>query len=379
MKFWAYLDSEVRGSMELLLQFFERGVFDHRQIAVLFRETRRNARRYPKMLRDAGVSYHAFRKPADYPDLDDAVFYYLFNTNAHASMIAEREAKHVFVTHGESHKAGSTRPFLRVYDYVVTAGQAGVDRYLHADVFTPDDVAGGRLIRMGDTFVVPSGYRPSTGESDDWVLYAPTWEGRAGDDYCSLSSPDALAHVAAYAEAVGLKRLLVQPHPTLGKRLPSYRKRLFDGLTALAQQGFEIAMPDQVQLPWRWRSLSRAWSFVQRGEPRQFTIRKAFVDLSAMEVQMLSDGIECSVFLKEVPPFVREHGLLAPYYAQVGILNWRSPPRVQAPDADLEREVRDYYLSYSAPELKAMTRHERLEWLGRYVRDDPHWQRSRLA
>jgi hypothetical protein len=376
MKFWAYLDSEVRGSMELLLQFFDRGVFDRRQVAVLFRETRRNARRYPSMLRNAGVAYHAFRKPADYPNLDGAVLYYLFNTNAHASMIAERQAKHVFVTHGESHKAGSTRPFLRVYDYVVTAGQAGVDRYLHAGVFTSDDVQGGRLVRMGDTFVVPSGYGRSTGDRDDWVLYAPTWEGRAGDDYCSLSSSDALAHVAAFAETVGLKRLVVQPHPTLGKRLPLYRKRLFDELADLAQQGFEIAMPDQVQLPWRWRSFSRGWPFVQRGKPGQFNIRKAFVDLSAMEVQMLSDGIECSVFLKELPTFVQDHHLLAPYYAQVGILDWRSPPRMQAPYVELEGKVKDYYLSYSDPALKAMTRHERLEWLSRYVREDPHWRRS---
>ncbi|MDP4360951.1 hypothetical protein QR510_30430, partial [Escherichia coli] len=74
------------------------------------------------------------------------IVFYLFNAQSNCRIVANRNLIHVFVTHGESHKLASVKPIIRIYDYVVTSGDVGIDRYLKSGIFTPFDIRNGKVI-----------------------------------------------------------------------------------------------------------------------------------------------------------------------------------------------------------------------------------------
>ena len=361
-----------------LARYFEAGVFDRKSSVVLYRPYKDSASFYEKFFDRFRIARTRLASLARIPSLDGSVVYYPFNAQSNCRIVAERGARHVFVTHGDSHKVASYKPIIRLYDYVIAAGMAGVDRYVQAGVFRRQEAESGRVVRLGATFVGTSGYRPCIGIEPSYVLYAPTWEGGVeAENYSSAVHGQGLRYAVAHARTIGQRRLVVQPHPNLGHRLPAYRRMLARQLGELAREGWSVVLVD-AQCSWRerwWHGASglRQIEIVDAAPP--IRVSRAFADLSAMETQLLNDGIEYKLFLQGVPAAALANPLLAPYYAAVGIFDWQDYRPSGPPCGSLREKVRDYCISYSHLPLTSATPADRMRWLEAYVIQNDYWNR----
>ncbi|MDM0034580.1 hypothetical protein QTI33_20755 [Variovorax sp. J22P271] len=371
-----YLDSKIRGAALQLVRYFDAGVFDRSSTVVMYRPYKESASFYEKLFDRSEIARMQLASLARIPSVDDSVVYYPFNAQSNCRIVAERGARHVFVTHGDSNKAASYKPIIRLYDYVVAAGMAGIDRYVQAGVFRREEAESGRVVRLGATFVGTSGYRPGVGGEPSCVLYAPTWEGGVeSENYSSAARGQGLRFAAAHARAIGVRWLVVQPHPNLGHRLPVYRQTLYRQLRQLASEGFDIVLVDP-QCSWRDR-----WTLGVSGgrkieivdAPPPFSVSRAFADLSAMETQLLNDGIEFRLFLQDMPSSVLSCPMLTSYYAAVGIFDWDDFRPSEPLCSGLRKQVRDYYISYSHIALASASPVERMRWLEAYVSKNEFW------
>jgi hypothetical protein len=158
-------------------------------------------------------------------------FLYVGTRPENFQMIKRHEdAAHVFIGHGESAKVGSGFRTGSLYDAVFVADYAAVRRFPRA--IRP--WVWSRAIATGVTVV-------DGVHKDAWthprrvrsILYAPTWEGDAGDDYSSLDRvAPVLARITPELTAQGIDVLFL-PHPATGDRRPELR----DAVARLLEAG----------------------------------------------------------------------------------------------------------------------------------------------
>lgn len=373
---YIYLDSKIRGTALQLARYFDADVFCKKSTVVLYKKYKESAAFYENLFNRFDILHQPIASLVRLPALDGSVVYYPFNAQSNCRVVAERGARHVFVTHGESNKAASCKPIVRLYDYVTTAGTAGVDRYVQAGVFRREEAESARVIQMGDTFVGTSGYRQCTGSTSSYVLYAPTWEGGVeAENYSSAAHGDGLRYVASHARKIDARRLVVQPHPNLGHRIPNYREKLYRQLGQLAGEGFQIILVD-AQCNWKsqwWLGISCRRRIEIVSMPPSIRVSQAFADLSALETQLLNDGVDYNLFLGSLPSFARSHPILKSYYAQVGIFDWKRHKDFSPLSTELRDVVKAYYISYSNPQLASASSRQRMQWLKDYVGTNNYW------
>ncbi|MGQ4268157.1 glycerophosphotransferase [Nocardiopsis changdeensis] len=144
---------------------------------------------------------------------------YPANTGKNIHMLRNPMIKHVFIGHGDSDKIASVNPFSKVYDEVWTAGRAGLDRYVRAQVGVRTD----EIVEVGRpqldairTDTAPNAVRT--------VLYAPTWEGwtdEPGNTSLTDAGPTLIARLLKAEPGV---RVLYKPHPFTGIRSAQARR-----------------------------------------------------------------------------------------------------------------------------------------------------------
>ena len=103
------------------------------------------------------------------------VAFYVNNAGNNSHFIERRDLKHVWLNHGDSEKPACYNPVHNIYDYIFSAGQAGVDRYARHGVSIPAEkfkIVGRPQIRE----VLRQSHQQERGRSQT-VLYAPTWRG----------------------------------------------------------------------------------------------------------------------------------------------------------------------------------------------------------
>ncbi|MFL1430543.1 MULTISPECIES: glycerophosphotransferase [unclassified Nocardiopsis] len=144
---------------------------------------------------------------------------YPANTGKNIHMLRNPMIKHVFIGHGDSDKIASVNPFSKVYDEVWTAGRAGLDRYVRAQVgVRPDEVVevGRPQLDTIRTDTAPNAVRT--------VLYAPTWEGwtdEPGNTSLIDAGPTLIEQLLKAEPGV---RVLYKPHPFTGIRSARARR-----------------------------------------------------------------------------------------------------------------------------------------------------------
>lgn len=145
--------------------------------------------------------------------LDDVVVpsirtaFYVNNSIRNCHFVRYTEITHVQLNHGDSDKAPSYNPVMRMYDLNFVAGQAAVDRYAAHGVLTRDDFF--RIVgRPQVADVAPASARPA--DAALTVLYAPTWAGFMADSNCSslLQGPDIIRELLRREVTV-----VFRPHP----------------------------------------------------------------------------------------------------------------------------------------------------------------------
>lgn len=101
--------------------------------------------------------------------------FYVNNAGKNTHFIERRELTHVWLNHGDSEKPACFNPVHAIYDFIFSAGQAGIDRYARHGVEIPRQkfkIVGRPQVEKIDRPDVPIGRL-----ENKTVLYAPTWKG----------------------------------------------------------------------------------------------------------------------------------------------------------------------------------------------------------
>lgn len=290
-----YLDSKIVGTAKQIATFFEEGIFASETTVLIKKYKHKSAKQIAAIFRLHGIAYR-FVLAQDLDTLPKGVMFYPFNAQSNCRAVANRHLTHIFITHGESNKAASVKPIIRIYDYVLTAGQAGIDRFLAHGIFSQHDVDSGRLITAGDTFIGKTGLSK---QGKKCIFYAPTWEGGIEqENYSSLAYWQQVAEriiqkVAEYQ----VDTLVIRSHPNTGHRLAYYQENLFQLAKTCMQHNLKvIAYQPNLALSlfqqWKWKKLGIKFS----SNLKDFQAVFALCDVSAIETQLLNEDISYELF-----------------------------------------------------------------------------------
>ncbi len=242
------------------------------------------------------------------------VVLYAGNVGTNIGLLRLPTAKQVFIGHGDSDKSASVNPYSKVYDEIWTAGQAGADRYLRAQV----GVRAEDVVEVGRPQLDAVSTRAPEGPVTT-VLYAPTWEGWHDEPGNTSLAEAGEALVRELLAAPGQVRVLYRPHPFTGKRLPrmTAADQAVRQLLARANTGRSQAAPTAAE------SVAR----VQLAE-----VRRELAALAARGGRPGADVLECARDGITTPETVRR---IADLRQRESVLYWSSAPatehRVVAP------------------------------------------------
>ena len=161
-------------------------------------------------------------------DLDDVVVpslttaFYVNNSIKNAHFVRYPHLRHVQLNHGDSDKAPSFNPVMRMYDVNFVAGQAAVERFAANGISVRDD-----FFEIVGRPQVADVEGPRQHDGPPTVLYAPTWAGFMADsNYSSLPhGPQIVAALLAAGCTV-----VFRPHPHTQKSavLAAARDRIYE-------------------------------------------------------------------------------------------------------------------------------------------------------
>ncbi|HEG0338574.1 TPA: hypothetical protein SB330_000971 [Campylobacter coli] len=356
-----YLDNKIKGAINQLINYFIEGVFDCNNTKVVFKYYKESFLYYRRQLEKYKIHYEFFSSINRLDMSSYKVVFYLFNAQSNCRILTYRNAKHIFITHGESNKLASIKPIIRIYDYVVCAGDAGVNRYLENGIFSRYDVENHRVIKMGDTFIGKSPFKKANDNKNAYILYAPTWEGGIKSEQYSSLSEDLYAFkiIQKYAQESGIKKIIIQPHPNTGHRDKKYKKYLDQGIKFLKSYNLEV---ENIGIYNHKISFLNKF-FLKRSNQDIYPIYQAFVDVSAMEIQLLNEYIPTFIFVNKTKNAIVNKQILKDYYDKITIQS----DVIQTESVKELEQIKDFYIGYSFDELKSMTKNKRVDWLVDFV------------
>lgn len=356
--YYIYIDTRIHGAIDQLVSYFQANVFNvDNCIYVLCKYYKDIAPYIKKKFEQENIPLRFIKTNRDLVLIENRTVLYLFNAQSNCRLVANRELTHIFVTHGESHKSASVKPILRIYDFVITSGQIGVERLLKAGIFSIDDVINGqKVLIFGDTFIGKNQF--SYVASSQSLLYAPTWEGGIpSENYSSLAN-DPASRIIQIALEKNIKKIFIQPHPNLGHRDPQYLILLKGLINKLKKAGFKVVI---------LKSAISLLDYIHFPNVRKIDlgcvekISFAITDISAMEMQFIHEKIPTYV-LTDVDQISQ---LIIP----------RKVQHLYCNDLNLSVDERDtffkanydYFFGYIDASLSKMTHKDRLIWLCRYT------------
>lgn len=353
-----YLDTKIQGALYQLLGYYEQGIFDKKRITVIWKKYKEN-KNFSKIFSQKNISNIAIKRYKDLPSFENKIILYLFNAQSNCRMVAYREAIHVFVTHGESNKLSSAKPITRIYDYVVVAGQAGIDRFIKQKIFTLCDVENNKIVKMGNTFIGNNRYEKN--DKSKTILYAPTWEGGVQEEnYSSITADlDSFKVIASYCKENSIENIIIQAHPNTGHRDKRYLYYLLKGIIYLNRNGYSITIS---QYPLAIPKVIKK-SIMRYNNVSANTIKIAFCDISAMEVQLLYKNVPYYIFIARLKNLIPFNNLLKKYYNTIDIGNYKNNLLSYN---NIFNEVKDYYISYEIG-LAQYSYKQRMDWLESHI------------
>lgn len=167
-------------------------------------------------------------------DLDDLIVpsvrgvFYVNNSIRNNHMIRYSDLTHIQLLHGESDKAASVNPVMRMYDRDFVAGQAAIDRFADRGIEMPREMF--RIVGRPQVENVAQARGPIGELEQKTVLYAPTWHGLQKEtDYSSLALGARIVEGLLEAGCT----VIFRPHPY------SYRSRHFAAMCTAIQDLLE--------------------------------------------------------------------------------------------------------------------------------------------
>jgi hypothetical protein len=359
--YYIYIDTKINGTFEQLKQYFQTRIFDNdRCICVLVKYYKEIESVANDIFTPLLINYKLIKKNSDLDLLPGKSVFYLFNAQSNCRVVANRKLSHIFVTHGESHKLASIKPILRIYDHIICSGQVSIDRFLKSSIFNKNDIADGKIITLGNTFIGSNEFSYSK-ESNN-LVYAPTWEGGIPEeDFCSISKRN-INKIIDFCKEQGLSRVIIKPHPNLGHRLKSHRNIINDITDLIKKSGLNASIHDNR----KEKPKKVNWNFFKKEKINEIkfqdvNVRYAITDISAMEAQFISKNIPCSVLVSneslEIIPLPK---LLKSQSNNNFILD---RDHITHSSIKTLQFLRDYYFSYPEGLNEESSIQCRIEWL----------------
>lgn len=363
--YYIYMDTKIIGAVEQLVRYFQAQIFTQDAcICVLCKYYKDIEKSFSKKFNNYNINFKFIKKHSDIQLEKNKTVFYLFNAQSNCRLVADRNLTHIFVTHGESHKLASIKPIIRIYDYVVTSGQVGIERYLKSGIFSEHDIKSGKVITLGNTFIGNNKYIYD--EHASALVYAPTWEGGIPDeDYCSISYSNT-KKIIDFCHLHKINTVYLQPHPNLGHRVKSKRNDLLIMTSTL--EGAKITVHLIGGSP--VKSMFNFFSKKHKSSlsPEKIPVKYALTDISAMEVQFLSKGIPCGVFAeKEIIKTLSIPKALKKHYNDRFIYN------EIIKHLPLNNEIYNYFFSYPSGLDASTPFNKRIYWLCNHT-----WQERTL-
>ncbi|WP_324683288.1 CDP-glycerol glycerophosphotransferase [Bibersteinia trehalosi] len=297
--YFIYLDTKIIGAAKQIIALFQTQVFSYKDVIILVKKYKHKSNRIIGKLFEKEKLNFRFVNANDIDNLESGIVFYPFNAQSNCRVVANRRLKHIFITHGESNKSASIKPIIRIYDYVITAGQAGIDRYLKHKIFTSFDIEQGRVIKMGDSFLGTTGLSQNK-HGEAVIFYAPTWEGGiTQEDYSSLPYWKKVQNVILLlSNIIGTSKIVIKPHPNTGKRLVNYKSYLLELIVILKSKNLEV----YVYEPYCSFNLFDKLSLSIKGVVFLHSLEKyhaviGLCDISAMETLFLNEYIKYYIFM----------------------------------------------------------------------------------
>jgi len=362
MKKYIYIDTKIKGAILQLISYFQNGVFD-KEFIVIFKLYKEN-KHFLKLLKQNNIKYITFSFYRQFPNVENSIIFYLFNAQSNCRIVAYREAKHIFVTHGESNKLPSIKPILRIYDYVSVAGQAGIERLLEHKIFNKCDLENNKIIKMGNTFIGNLKYNYDI--SSNTMLYAPTWEGGLKEEnYSSITNKiDSFKLLVKYAKQNNIHTIILQPHPNTGHRDKRYLYYLYKGIKYLFKKNIKVLIKPINSSLFKFIFFRFKNYFI---ENKSYNVKIAFCDVSAIEVQLLDKNIPYYIFFNNAKKSIPNNSLLKSYYKQIGIYNFKLN---YFDNKDLYQKIKFYYISYENIRLYDKSYREKINWLIKFINNE---------
>ncbi|MDH0341905.1 hypothetical protein [Chromobacterium haemolyticum] len=368
-----YIDTKITGTIYQLANYFHAGVFDQNTL-VLIKKYKAIEKKFSAILERLNIPYQWIERNSQIDALDNGIIFYPFNAQSNCRVVANRKMIHVFITHGESNKKSSIKPITRIYDFIIVAGEAGIDRYLHNGIFSVYDRTHGRLIKLGNTFSGGLNGHFTLPKDGGVLFYAPTWEGGLeSENYSSLTNIDNFSKLKRLANRLEIKCITIQTHPNLGHRSQSHMNNLWIGIFRLLQAGLEVRL---VQPYHSMKVFTKLFNFFEKFRilPRgdYLKIAMAITDVSAMEIQCLVADIPVCVLIKNEPHPDFFSKRQEKHYSIFGVRENEEIPSVISHEVDTKSniDVKKYYISYEHDFLAKMPPSSRIEWLSNIAREN---------
>ncbi|MGL6000596.1 MAG: hypothetical protein ACRCZ4_00515 [Plesiomonas sp.] len=371
--YYIYIDTKILGAVEQLIDYFNTQVFNREDcIYVICKYYKSIERLFKRKFDDNKIAFKFIRKHSDINLIDGKVIFYLFNAQSNCRVVANQSLIHIFVTHGESHKLASIKPIIRIYDYIITSGQVGIDRYLKSGLFSESDINNGKVITLGNTFIGRNEYIYN--ENSLSLVYAPTWEGGIPEeDYCSISRINTLK-IILFCQKNKINTIYLQPHPNLGHRIKSKKNDLSMMINKLEDSNLTVKLIKK-------ESVEKIFLFFKKIKASNFKktylpVKYALTDISAMEVQFISKGIPCGVFKNdEIVKTLTIPKSLNTHYISTFIPE--DEMEIKKNNL-LDKEYYKYFLSYPLGLSDLTPYRDRINWLCHYATLDKNTRIKKL-
>lgn len=361
-KYIIYIDTKIKGALYQTINYFKQGIFNEDTL-LIYKQYSKIDRLFKKELKYNNINFQSFRRYKDMPSIDGKIVFYLFNAQSNCRIVANRKAKHIFVTHGESNKVSSIKPIIRIYDHVIVAGDLGIDRYLYNEIFYKDDIERNRVIKMGNTFIGDAKY--CYNDSSKSILYAPTWEGGViEENYSSLDENlKSFNIIDKIIKTHNIQKVYIQPHPNTGHGDIRYIKYLLDGLKYLAKENKDCKIIlDGFIFKNIYRLLLKFYSnIIVFNNMESKNISFALTDVSAMEIQLLSKNIPVYIFNFNKCNLISFNIDTSSHYKEYTLSD------LGIETITFDKEYRNYSISYQNEQLKEISLDNRIKWLAKYI------------
>lgn len=354
---YLYLDSKIVGTAKQICVFFENGVFSLDTTVLLRYHRHLSQLKIVRFFRQHKIKFRYIYRMADLDKIESGMVFYPFNAASNTRLVANRRLKHIFVTHGESNKISSIKPIIRIYDIICVAGQAGIDRYLSANIFNACDVENGRVQKVGDIFVGMTGLSQT---GTPVILYAPTWEGGIAvqENYSSLSYIKIVTEsIIQAAQITSMSIILIKPHPNMGHRDKQYIGYLLKIIRILKEKGLMVLLYSKnlnISLWLRYQCKKTA-KIVDNLS--LYCAKIAFCDISAMETQLLNENIPYYIFSAEQNKgvkcldFVHSDNPYSRYYQNAKIVLGENTAELKGINQDDFVKLKEYVISSNVQKI----------------------------